>query len=79
MDWTSLVTQLPALAAFIWFSLEQQKRFQASMDKRDEAYLSAINKIAEKLDMHDDRVEARIQAMAAATNEPKTAPRRSRQ
>jgi len=57
MDWTQIALQLPIVAAFIWYSLEMQKRFQESMDKRDNAYLDALNKVTEKLDIHDRRVE----------------------
>lgn len=57
MDWTQIVLQLPIVAAFIWYSLEMQKRFQESMDKRDSAYLEALNKVTEKLETHDRRVE----------------------
>jgi hypothetical protein len=57
MDWTQIALQLPIVAAFIWYSLEMQKRFQESMDKRDNAYLEALNKVTEKLDIHDRRVE----------------------
>jgi hypothetical protein len=54
MDWTNLVVQVPIVAAFIWYSLEQQKRFAASMDKRDEAYLAALDKISCRIEKHDD-------------------------
>lgn len=57
MDWTQIVLQLPIVAAFIWYSLEMQKRFQESMDKRDQAYLDALDKITIKMDAHDRRVE----------------------
>jgi hypothetical protein len=57
MDWTQIALQLPIVAVFIWYSLEMQKRFQESMDKRDNAYLEALNKVTEKLDIHDRRVE----------------------
>lgn len=57
MDWTQIALQLPIVAAFVWYSLEMQKRFQESMDKRDSAYLEALNKVTEKLEIHDRRVE----------------------
>jgi hypothetical protein len=53
IDWTQIAIQLPIVAIFIWYSLELQKRYQESMSKRDEAYLSALEKIANKLDEHD--------------------------
>ena len=63
MDWTALVGQIPLVAAFIWFSLEQQKRFDAALDRRDEAFDKRNDKICEALDSltsnfmaHDDRV-----------------------
>lgn len=80
MDWTALISQLPALAAFIWFTLEQQKRYQQSMDRRDEAYLAAINRITDKLDTHDDhvqqRIDAAIEAGRLAGNPRNTQPRK---
>ncbi|NMC84303.1 MAG: hypothetical protein GYA58_03355 [Anaerolineaceae bacterium] len=63
MDWSSLITQIPALGAFIWFTLELQKRYQESMDKRDERYLEALDKISERIETHDQRVDERIRAV----------------
>lgn len=60
MDWTQVALQLPIVAAFIWYSLELQKRYQESMSKRDQAYLEALDKIASKLDMHDRRIEEEL-------------------
>lgn len=54
MDWTALVAQIPFLAVFVWFSLESQKRYTESMDKRDKAYIEAINKVSDRLDHHDE-------------------------
>lgn len=36
--WISLVAQVPIVAAFIWYSLENQKRQDAAMQRRDDAY-----------------------------------------
>lgn len=60
MDWTQVALQLPIVAAFIWYSLELQKRYQESMNKRDQAYLDALDKIASKLDTHDRRIEEEL-------------------
>jgi hypothetical protein len=60
MDWSNLLTQLPALGAFIWFTLEIQKRYIASMDKRDERYLAVLDKLSDKIDGHDKHVEERV-------------------
>jgi hypothetical protein len=57
VDWTQIAIQLPIVAAFIWYSLELQKRYQESMNRRDQAYLEALDKIAAKLDSHDRRIE----------------------
>jgi hypothetical protein len=51
--WVSLLIQVPLVGVFIWYSLEQQKRNQASMDKRDEAYLKALAAITERMDRHE--------------------------
>lgn len=78
MDWTSLVVQIPVVAAFIWFSLQQQKqfqeynekaasRYQESMDKRDSRYLEVLDEISKQLYAHDSRVDERIAAIAKAT------------
>jgi ppGpp synthetase/RelA/SpoT-type nucleotidyltranferase len=53
MDWTQIAIQLPIVAAFVWYSLELQKRYQESMSKRDEAYLAALDRIADKLEEYD--------------------------
>lgn len=56
-DW-SILLQIPLVAAFIWYSIEMQKHYQEamntmqasnreSMEKRDEAYLNALNRIAD--------------------------------
>lgn len=71
MDWTGLITQLPALAAFIWYSIKMQERFDKSMEQRDAAYLGAINKIADKLEAHDNRVDARIEAATNVKSRPR--------
>jgi len=57
VDWTQLFIQAPIVALFIWYSLELQKRYMQSMEKRDEAYLSALAKITAKLDKYDERLQ----------------------
>jgi len=58
-DW-SILLQIPLVAAFIWFSTKMQESYQnnsariqdsyqMSMEKRDEAYLTALNRIADDL------------------------------
>lgn len=55
LNWSQILIQIPLVAAFIWYSLETQKRYQDSMEKRDVAYLTALEKISAKLDKHDDQ------------------------
>jgi hypothetical protein len=55
-SWASLLIQVPLVGVFIWYSLESQKRYQASMDKRDQAYLTALDKITSRLDTVEDTV-----------------------
>jgi len=66
-DW-SILLQIPLVAAFIWYSIQMQKSYQdnvtkiqdrnqASMDKRDEAYLGALNKISDKMDQNTRALE----------------------
>ncbi len=57
MDWTALVTQIPLVAAFIWYALEMQKRsaeqmeqFLSALDKRDTAYEERNNRVCESLE-----------------------------
>jgi hypothetical protein len=57
MDWTALAQQIPLVAAFIWFSVEMQKRYMESMDKRDARYIEAINKVTEALEELRDCVK----------------------
>lgn len=81
MDWTSLLVQAPIVGAFIWFSIEMQKRFAEALDKRDAAYqdrndalCTALNatsmqilELTKHVITHDQRVENRIQAAQAET------------
>lgn len=60
MDWTSLATQIPLVVAFIWFALELQKRNQASLDKRDEAYLEALSTLTAQMREVDAKNEQRL-------------------
>ena len=55
-DWSVLLT-IPLVAAFIWYSIEMFKQFTTSMEKRDEAYLGALDKISDKLDQNTRAVE----------------------
>lgn len=77
MDWTTLAVQVPLVAAFIWFALETQRRYQSSMDemqksyqgsmdRRDTAYLQAINQILGRLDHHDEVSQANHTAIQQA-------------
>lgn len=66
MDWTNLVTQLPVVAAFIWFAMRTQERYQESMDKRDSRYLAILDKLSEKIDCHDQRVDERINKLVSS-------------
>ena len=67
MDWATLAAQVPLVAAFVWFSLEQQKRSQASMDKRDEAYIAVLAAISKKLEDHDTLTREAIATMKERT------------
>jgi len=65
MDWSSLIIELPLVAAFIWYSLELNTRYQKSMDKRDEAYLATLEKISQQIDRHDQEVTERLDKLTA--------------
>jgi hypothetical protein len=56
-SWASLLIQVPLVGAFIWYSLKSQERYQQSMDKRDAAYLGALEKITDRLDVVEDVVQ----------------------
>jgi hypothetical protein len=58
MDWTALIGQIPLVAAFIWFSLEQQKRFDAALNKREDAFDKRNEKICTALDLVSGRIVA---------------------
>jgi hypothetical protein len=66
-DWSNFILQLPIVAAFIWYSLTLQDRYQRSMDKRDDAYLMVLEKISNCLDAHDDKVDKRIDTIVKST------------
>ena len=71
-SWVGIVAQVPLVAAFIWFSLEMQKRNEASLARRDEMYekrnaaivdaLSAntlqITRLTEIMTKHDAKIDA---------------------
>ena len=69
--WVSLLVQVPLVGVFIWYSLEMQKRNQASQEKRDTAYLTALATITEKMDKHDQSF-----TQAVARMEERTRPRK---
>lgn len=46
---TQIAIQLPLVAAFVWFSLELQKRFQEALDRRDDSFTKRNDKVCEAL------------------------------
>jgi hypothetical protein len=46
MDWTALLAQAPIVGAFIWFSIEMQKRYTASLEKRDDLFQKSLQEQA---------------------------------
>lgn len=67
-NWVQVLIQLPIVGVFIWYSLELQRRYQDSNDKRDEAYLKVLEKIADKLDKHDREIGAMIASIKDGQN-----------
>jgi len=76
MDWAGLLAQIPLVGIFIWYTLEREKRFtatldkreelyQKSMEKRDEHYLAALDKISDKLDTLEYKVDCVSREKAA--------------
>jgi len=49
----SLLVQVPLVGVFIWFTLKMIRLNQDAQAKRDEAYLAALDRISEKLELHD--------------------------
>ena len=74
MNWDSLIIQIPLVAAFIWYSLQAQDRYQSSMDKRDEAYLRALSRISDQVDKHDIEFRDAVSRM-----EERTRPRQQKE
>jgi hypothetical protein len=64
MNWTDLLVQAPIVVAFIWYSLELQKRYSLSMDKRDEAYLGALTKITDALGTNQEAAAKQLHEVA---------------
>ena len=64
IDWPSFLIQLPIVAAFVWYSLELQRRYSELMDKRDKGYLDALAKISNSIDCHDDKSRERSEKAA---------------
>ena len=52
-SWVSLLVQVPLVGVFIWFTLKMIRLNQDAQAKRDEAYLAALDRISEKLELHD--------------------------
>ena len=52
-SWVSLLVQVPLVGVFIWFTLKMIRLNQEAQAKRDEAYLAALDRISEKLELHD--------------------------
>lgn len=68
-QWITLLIQAPIVGIFVWFAITIQKNYQASIDKmqdlhtksmekRDEAYLEAINRITQRFEAHDHQAMA---------------------
>jgi hypothetical protein len=73
-EFISLLIQIPIVAAFIWYSLKLQERYQASMDKRDaqmelrdKTYLSALAAISSSMQAHDMKTDMAISRMEERT------------
>jgi hypothetical protein len=78
-DWATIAVQIPLVAAFIWFSLESQKRFQCALDKRDEEFekrnnatcnsldslTRSVTAMTERLIAHDVRVQPAVDKIAS--------------
>ncbi|MBP8857023.1 MAG: hypothetical protein KBG60_03335 [Anaerolineaceae bacterium] len=52
-SWVSLLVQVPLVGVFIWFTLKMIRLNQDAQARRDEAYLAALDRISEKLELHD--------------------------
>ena len=70
MDWTALVTQIPLVAAFIWYALEMQKRGQEQM----QAFLETLEKQNQQYEVRNralveviDKLALKISEMNAQT------------
>jgi len=87
----NLLLQVSLVGAFIWFSLESQKRFSAALEKRDEEYSKRNDKVCDsmaaqtaqivaltrELVQHDANTKPAVDAILRdATDEPKSRPRR---
>lgn len=70
----SIVTQVPVVAAFIWFALEIDKR-NAARDSQMQTFLreqrsedrQVLQHLVDKMDQHDQRVTTAITAMEERT------------
>lgn len=70
----NLLIQIPLVAAFIWYALEMQsrhakaqsdiaQRFSESMERKDIAYLRAINNLSESFQSHHEEMSKAIAVM----------------
>ena len=66
----SIAIQLPLVALFIWYNDRKDRQFQAFLKEQREAYITALNRLTDKFDTHDQK-----QDEAIATMKERTAPR----
>jgi len=71
--WINLLVQVPLVGIFVWFTLQQQKSFQAFLKERDDKFLASLEKLTNEFTDHDERVNKAITTM-----EERTRPRGSR-
>jgi hypothetical protein len=62
MDWTSLVGQIPFVAAFIWYAREVQR----NINTQNMQFLEALNN---QNKLYEDRNRALVQAITANTQQ----------
>ncbi len=63
----NLLIQLPVVAAFIWYSERINRQFQEFLREERAAREKSIERLAEKLDDHDQTVRAAISRMEERT------------
>ncbi len=68
----SIAVQFPLLVLFVIYNERKDRQFQTFLEKRDDRFLAAIEKLTSQFEKHDD-----MTSRAISTMDERTRPRRA--